>query len=65
MAGDEMSRRDLLKLRRNHPALLTRHEATGMEFAPCRRLDRAGNISFQQNPFLGQAVRVRRGNRRQ
>ena len=62
VAGDEVTRRHFLPLRHGMLADFRAVRAARMEFAALRRVDRAGNIAFQ-NPQLAVLLHVRGRNR--
>ena len=62
VAGDEVTRRHFLPLRHGMLADFRAVRAARVEFAALRRVDRAGNIAFQ-NPQLAVLLHVRGRNR--
>ena len=63
MTCAEMSGLDLGKRRSNSLALIRSHVAACAEFTSCRRINRAGDISLENDLLLVSRIRIRCRNR--
>lgn len=65
VAGNVMSLVDLYERRGHALTLIARHEATGVELTALRGMDRAGDVTLEDDPLLVDAVGVGGGDGRE